>query len=70
MSSRLHDPNVRRWLLWGTLAAVFLLVNVYRRPKYASPERLKGNGRGVIDTTGSVGPPSPPGAPSPWVWGI
>ena len=30
MSSRLRDPNTLRWLFWGILAGVFLLVNVYR----------------------------------------
>jgi sugar phosphate permease len=30
VSSRLRDPNTLRWLFWGILAGVFLLVNVYR----------------------------------------
>lgn len=40
MSARLRDPNVRRWLLWGTLAIVFLLVNVYRLSTAVITEQL------------------------------
>jgi sugar phosphate permease len=40
VSSRLRDPNVRRWLLWGTLAVVFLLVNVYRLSTAVITEQL------------------------------
>jgi sugar phosphate permease len=38
--SRLRDPYVRRWLLWGTLAAVFLLVNVHRLSTAVITEQL------------------------------
>ena len=35
-----NDPLRRRWLVWGTLAAVFLLVNVYRLSTAVLADRL------------------------------
>lgn len=40
MSTYLRDPRRRRWLLWGTLAVVFLLVNVYRLSTAVITEQL------------------------------